>query len=451
MQQATMHLPILNIEDDKLNFANKSKQIASFISNYPSNVPMSISIDGNWGSGKSTMLNFVEQQIDLEKCKIVRFNPWMITSQEVMIENLFQEILFAIGNDFPELKNRLRQYAQKILPSAVKTLSYITAATNGVDPSTAGVISETSSVVTQEIVGNNSALPLSEIRAKVQKELNEMISNNDQKIVVMIDEIDRLFPTEILSIFQLIKSTLDLPGLFFVVAMDKNAIKDALEALHIRKPEDYLQKIFQKSYVVTSNFQLRTLSKEFLMKHFDTFTDNQTNDFHYLINTFFFLQRDNFIRPNFVLTVNGESPSDRQEELEILYYRLFDVLRKEFENPRQFVKLYSFLTESFPNLHYKLFGEENRLKHELQVMFLTLLSFHRYPEYTDIEMYGNLRYNPNDANIPDLVKLTNHILQLIYTDERKYRTMSGDQVTDADLILKVVLKQLAEHPDFFTI
>ncbi|WP_145409385.1 P-loop NTPase fold protein [Paenibacillus xylanexedens] len=44
-----------------------------------------MSIDGAWGTGKSTILNYIEQHLDLHRCSIVRFNPWALSNKEQIL------------------------------------------------------------------------------------------------------------------------------------------------------------------------------------------------------------------------------------------------------------------------------------------------------------------------------------------------------------------------------
>lgn len=85
----------------------------------------------------------------------------------------------------------------------------------------------------------------------------------------MIDELDRLFPDEVVTVFQMIKSNLDLPCLFFVVAMDGKVMLDALKTKGVSKPDYYLQKIFQRSCLINTKYQIKTLSENFIMKYLD--------------------------------------------------------------------------------------------------------------------------------------------------------------------------------------
>lgn len=86
------YLPLNEIANDKLNFKDKAVEISNFVNGFRCEVPYAISINGSWGKGKSTMLNFIEELIDKNKCEIIRFNPWMISGKDELILALFEEM-----------------------------------------------------------------------------------------------------------------------------------------------------------------------------------------------------------------------------------------------------------------------------------------------------------------------------------------------------------------------
>ena len=72
-------IPIVNSNDDLLGFTSLSKKIASSIinSNIETANSFTISIEGKWGSGKTSLVNLIRNEIK-DKVIILRFNPWMI-------------------------------------------------------------------------------------------------------------------------------------------------------------------------------------------------------------------------------------------------------------------------------------------------------------------------------------------------------------------------------------
>jgi len=89
--------------------------------------------------------------------------------------------------------------------------------------------------------GNLKSNDLSAIRA----ELNDLLAKQPHKIIVVIDDIDRLNNTEIRQIFQLIKSLGDFPNTIYMLAFDSDVVKNALEKVQGGSGIGYLEKVVQ--------------------------------------------------------------------------------------------------------------------------------------------------------------------------------------------------------------
>jgi predicted KAP-like P-loop ATPase len=239
----------------------------------------------------------------------------MVSDSDMLIKSLFEEIFFSIDNGYSKVKNKLVEYAKKIIPPSTRLMSYMGTIQQGVDPRTSQIVSQAASETAKEISELLFNTPLSKTKEKLREELEIMFVDNQQKIVIMIDELDRLFPDEVITIFQLIKSTLDLPGLFFVVAMDNNVIHDSLNKVGIREPERYLQKIFQRNYLIHSDFQMRTLTKGYLYEEINHFDEQVKETLTYMFDTFIFLEKKNQIQVPYAPSPYTDKNNKLQEHI----------------------------------------------------------------------------------------------------------------------------------------
>ncbi|EMU03096.1 hypothetical protein ABNIH10_15083 [Acinetobacter baumannii ABNIH10] len=57
-------------KQDFLNYSEASEIVVNVLSN-PAMLPISIGVFGSWGTGKSTILNLIEQKLQAEKKKII--------------------------------------------------------------------------------------------------------------------------------------------------------------------------------------------------------------------------------------------------------------------------------------------------------------------------------------------------------------------------------------------
>src|SRR5690242_20065919 len=83
-------------DQDKLGFRDVAQQIAKALVDRVSTDGLVIGIDGAWGSGKSSLLFLVEDQLSKllpdQKPTIINFRPWLIGNREALITSLFGEL-----------------------------------------------------------------------------------------------------------------------------------------------------------------------------------------------------------------------------------------------------------------------------------------------------------------------------------------------------------------------
>ncbi len=152
-----------------------------------------------------------------------------------------------------------------------------------------------------------------------------MVVEDKKKIVIFIDEIDRMFPYKVIQIFQAIKSVLDLPGLLFVVSMDIASINDSLVKVGISLTYDYLLKIFQHNFQIARRHQLRTLCSHVLLLAMKKSANIE--GIEYLFETFIQLNKKNYREPT------SEETKKETENITVCIDILQEIqLRKEYPN-----------------------------------------------------------------------------------------------------------------------
>jgi hypothetical protein len=72
-----------------------------------------------------------------------------------------------------------------------------------------------------------------------------MLSATGRKIVITIDDLDRLYPAEIMEVLKLIRNTANFSNVFYLVGYDKGYVQGAIKTLSEAGSRDYLDKIFQ--------------------------------------------------------------------------------------------------------------------------------------------------------------------------------------------------------------
>lgn len=199
-----------------------------------------VSVEGEWGSGKTSTLAIIEEVLSAQADKpiIVHFNPWLIGDRDALIRFFFQAMGEKVktsdhGADAKKAAKAIKNYAKvfdalKLLPGA-----------HGI----ADVIKNVMLSVADSAEGfaNEKELDLEGKRRKLEKALLELNS----RIIVFIDDVDRLLPGEVIEIVRIIKSVGDLPNVGYLVAWDSDYVKKSLEMGQVPKSFSYLDKIVQ--------------------------------------------------------------------------------------------------------------------------------------------------------------------------------------------------------------
>ncbi|RLM33157.1 P-loop NTPase fold protein [Haloarcula sp. Atlit-120R] len=223
--------PIGSVSEDQLGYGDFSKQLAEIVTSRAPSDGYTIGIYGQWGSGKSTILNFVEEEIKERETEttIIEFNPWWFTDQADLIE----KFLTQLGADL-ESESGMTDIRENLarLTGALSTLP----------------LNVLSGVPADQIVQSVHQLledgpgSVNEIKQDIESDLKDL----DERIIVMIDDIDRLNPKETLQMFQIIKSVADFPNVTYLLAFDRSVVVDALEQEgNIHDGYLYLDKIVQ--------------------------------------------------------------------------------------------------------------------------------------------------------------------------------------------------------------
>ena len=252
--------PITNPSKDLYHHDSLAYEIARCISAADaSNSSFTICINGIWGSGKTSLINLIENCIDKESDNnlsaptFVRFNPWHFESQEQLLTGFFQLLKEALLGRTDWLKDTerktlgetLSRYSTSIsFPSITEAASLLTGPLQGIIAS-GNIFSKIIVKILSAAVGRyfTNSISLDKMKATIDDYLRKRETN----IVVVIDDIDRLSDSEICLIFKLVTLTASFPHIVYLLAFDRAVVEKALCNLQRDDGAGYLDKIIQLS------------------------------------------------------------------------------------------------------------------------------------------------------------------------------------------------------------
>jgi predicted KAP-like P-loop ATPase len=254
-----------------------------------------IGIEGEWGSGKSSFINLVSDALHSteDAPEIVRFLPWLINSREGLLKELFTEITeAALHIDVDEVQDRgwrkyvwtghhsqqaerkkklkklLSQFSSRLVQAGkLAELSGLVGA---------GTVVEAGVNAAKEWLGNTS---LEKEKRQIQKELRKL----KRKIVVLIDDLDRLESNEVAEILRLVRAVVDFPNVIYILCYSREILaKNIATALKIEKGEEFLEKIIQVRFSIPrpEAFDLRRMFRHDLQQLYPDLLDSEHPQSH---------------------------------------------------------------------------------------------------------------------------------------------------------------------------
>ena len=169
---------------------------------------------------------------------VLRFNPWLCSDPKQLVTQFFKQMATAI-----KLKKRSADKAWELIDQYADILG-----ATSVIPVAGEIVAAFTKVLTKkaEEETKERTNDLQESKNQIIKKLKD----EKIKIIVSIDDIDRLSEEEIVAVFQLVKSLADFPNTIYVLAFDYDVVVRALGKVQHGDGKEYLEKIVQVPFEI---------------------------------------------------------------------------------------------------------------------------------------------------------------------------------------------------------
>lgn len=221
-----MHDPDVAIEDsseDKLNRDMFAHNLANSILTYDQEESLTIGIIGNWGSGKSSLINLTINRLKNDFI-IIRFDPWFFSNQNNLYFQFFKTVIDEIKKE--EIKK------EGIFESKIKSKEELFKKPNNSLENYINYIKNSSINLNEDnldYILNSDKFESYNSLEFHKNQCEEYFKNLDIKIIVIIDNIDRLVAAEIVQIFTLVKSVANFEQFIYILSFDKEIVSKVLK------------------------------------------------------------------------------------------------------------------------------------------------------------------------------------------------------------------------------
>lgn len=243
--------PIPSSADDILGRKPFADALAQAILAHQDKTPLVIGLLGPWGTGKSSIIQMTKEAIEAKRQGqreedqpiVIHFNPWMVADQNTLVNQFFDHMITALGkwNYAKGLKK-----ASRLLKTYSEVFSPL-----GLVPTPGGKIAGAATRAGAFLAKGLAWFSSYAESVEQQKDnIDKALREQSHKIIMFIDEIDRLSSQEVRQLFQVVKSVANFSQVIYILAFDNEVVAKQIADLHPGDGAEFLEKIVQVPFFV---------------------------------------------------------------------------------------------------------------------------------------------------------------------------------------------------------
>ena len=214
--------------------------------------PVALGVFGDWGSGKSTVLEILRDRLAKRgRVVVVYTRPWEYDPNIDPKATLIAEVLAAIRSEVAKDEGRMKQLADRFagLVSRIQWSKAVTLVANSAVTLSLPSITDVVGLFGPKSGDDASDPTLQGFREEFDALMGEL--EEIDRVVVLVDDLDRCLPDTVVAALEAIKLFLSVRKMGFVVAADRRLVTLAIATRYGQSPQgtimarEYLEKIVQ--------------------------------------------------------------------------------------------------------------------------------------------------------------------------------------------------------------
>lgn len=203
-------------QKDLLGFDSFAQRIADEAMTISSSESVVFGINGEWGEGKTSMINMICKKLKGEKYQVVDFHPWKTNSGKAITQLFFDVLKDGLKDKIFGINWKIDRYAEALLHLEK----------SGFGKTIWQLFFSVDSVETQK------------------DRIKECMTRLDKNVIIIVDDLDRLAKNEIADVLKLMRDTANFPNLVFIAAYDRYYLNEAIKSeINSHKADNYMDKI----------------------------------------------------------------------------------------------------------------------------------------------------------------------------------------------------------------
>ena len=273
--------------DDKLGVLHYAEGLARFI--LQCDTPMAVGIQGEWGSGKTSLMHMVRRILERQKPEgfdlyTYTFETWQfgaLDDDSALGLQLLVNVVERIAQENKDSGNTIKalQYIRGVAARSVTAKAVVAGSVNKLS----GGIMDGQTFANGMWDGLGGGAAVNDIQERFRELVLELVTTarskgKDQitgRVIVFIDDLDRIRPERAVEMLEVLKNFMDVEHCVFVIACDYEVVRQGVRAKFGIEDEDKIRAFFDKIIQVpfqmpVESYRLNGLMRDFLESRFKT-------------------------------------------------------------------------------------------------------------------------------------------------------------------------------------
>lgn len=246
-------LPIDDVGQEKLGLGEYADALTEFATKC--DTPMTIALQGDWGSGKTSLMNLIKNELEAnyKNVELVWFNTWQYSQfgqSGNLAVSMISSFIDAVCRDDEQIKKNLKKTLWQTAGKWGGRLAEAGAVVAGSLAGQGDTMKDGISVLKGDSgksseIDKDPATLIKELKCQLEKSVSDRLQKRTgNRIVVFIDDLDRLMPQIAVELLESLKMFLDLNGCVFMLACDYQVVEQGLKQKFGSAKEDLKGKSF---------------------------------------------------------------------------------------------------------------------------------------------------------------------------------------------------------------
>lgn len=274
--------PINEMKDDLFGVNSYVKGLCKFI--LECETPMTVSIQGDWGSGKTSMMNMIQHELG-DKVLPIWFNTWQFSQFQLgnsLAISMLEVLLKKLDGDTKILN--------KIAGGMFDVARFVSLA--ALEISAGSMIREKLDDFIKSCSKKSCVQEIAELKQKFEEAIAGKVKSPIERVVVFVDDLDRLEPAKAIELLEVLKLFIDCKNCVFVLAVDYEVVTLGIRQkygsdINAAKGKSFFDKIIQLPFKMpVAQYDIEQYTESMMDRmHIKDKSKSNVELFSYLIKT----------------------------------------------------------------------------------------------------------------------------------------------------------------------